>query len=191
MCSSDLQTVPVTALRKLSERQVVSAQRADDAYWGMDVSWAPNGIDTSRVAYWVNPSGRLKEAPRGMMQTSGPAALRADREFAARIRDLAKIVDMPPAAARELYNNSKMLATKSEIFGYADELLTKSQMMIAEKHIPQIARLNVEQQKIFKSIFDKLNLETTKNRGQIIQEASSHNYTLRVDNKKEIGRAHV
>jgi hypothetical protein len=174
------QTVPVTALRKLSERQIIAAQRADDTYWDVQSMWDPRGLN--RVAYWVNPSGRLHEVPRGMMQVSGPAAFRADREVAARIRDLGKITKMSGKEQRDLYNNFKMLGTKSEMFGYADELLVRTQFDIAKKHIPQLAQLTSKQQQLFRSIFNTLNLQTTKTRGQVIQEASGNNYTLLVDN---------
>ena len=174
------QSIPINALKKLSERQVVAAQKIDDSYWGFDYSYGPTGLN--RVAYWVNPSGRLDEVPRGMLQTAGPAAYRADREFAARIRDLAKVTGMSPEEARALFTNARMMGTKSEIFGFADELLLKAQFDITKKHIPQIANLTPVQQQVFRKFYEKLNIETSKSRGQIIQEASSHNYTLMVDN---------
>lgn len=175
------ETVPITALRKLQEHRVTVAQQADDAYWGFEPTISSEGV--SRIAYWVNPSGRLHEAPRGMAQLSGPAGARSDREMAARIRDLAKSTGMSPTQARAIYNDYKMLGTKSEMFGAFDELLIKSQIDISAKHVPDVNRLNPEQLKIFKKVYESLNLATTKSRGQVIQMAKDKNYTVTVDGK--------
>lgn len=176
------QTVPITALRKLSERQVLTAQSADDAYWGIESTFSTDGA--SRIAYWVNPSGRLHEVPRGMAQLAGPAGLRSDREIAARIRDLAKVVDISAVEARAIYNGYKMLGTKSEMFGYAEQLLTRAEMQISAKHIPLVNALTPEQQSTFRKVYEVLNLQTRKSRGQVIQEASANNYTIVVNGKK-------
>jgi hypothetical protein len=175
------QTVPVTALRKLQEHRVTMAQQADDAYWGFEPTLSADGV--SRVAYWVNPSGRLLEAPRGMAQLSGPAGARSDREMAARARDLAKVTGMSASETRAIYVDYKMLGTKSEMFGAFDELLIKAQIDISAKHVPDVNKLSPEQLKIFKKVYESLNLATTKSRGQVIQMAKDKNYTITVDGK--------
>lgn len=175
------ETVPVAALRKLQENRVIAAQNADDTLWGFEPTIGTGGA--TRAAYWVNPSAYLKEAPRGMAQLAGPAGLRSDREIIARIRDIARTVGMSPQEARALRNEYVMLGTKSEMFGFADELLTMAQLRISGKHIPKVAALTVDQQRVFKKIFETLNLQTHKRRGQVIQEASAKNYTLTVDGK--------
>ena len=175
------QTVPVTALRKLQEHRVTMAQQADDAYWGFEPTLSADGV--SRVAYWVNPSGRLHEAPRGMAQLSGPAGARSGREMAARVRDLAKVTGMSAIETRAIYNDYQMLGTKSEMFGAFDELLIKSQIDISAKHVPDVNKLSPEQLKIFKKVYESLNLATTKSRGQVIQMAKEKNYTITVDGK--------
>lgn len=175
------QSVPVTALRKLQEHRVTVAKNADDAYWGFEPRISASG--SSRIAFWVNPSGRLFEAPRGMAQFSGPAGARSDREIAARIRDLAKTTDMPPAAARAIYNDYKMLNTKSEMFGAADELLIRTQRDVTAKHIPDVLLLNREQQQVFRKVYEALNVQTGKARGDIISQAAKNNYTITVDGK--------
>lgn len=175
------ETVPITAFRKLQEHRVTVAKSADDAYWGIEPTVSSDGL--SRVGYWVNPSGRLHEAPRGMAQMSGPAGARSDREIAARIRDLMKVTDMSPAVARSIYNDYKMLGTKSEMFGFADELLTRTQIDVTAKHVPDVLRLNFEQQQIFKKVYEALNVQTSKVRGDIISQISKNNYTITVDGK--------
>jgi hypothetical protein len=178
------ETVPIAALRKYQDRRWITAQAADDSYWGVDAATRIDGA--SRVGYWVNPSGRLHEAPRGMAQMSGPAGTRAHREIAARIRDYGKAVGLSGEEQRFLYNNFLMLGTKSEMFGYADELLLTTQFGVAAKHVPDIMRLNPVQQNLFKKVFEVLNIETVKARGEVIKEASNKNYTITVGREDNI-----
>ena len=172
------ESFPVAALKKFQESRVISAQTADDSFWGILPTYGPNGV--SRVGYWVNPSGRLLEAPRGMAQLSGPAGQRAGREFDARARDLAKKTGMTPEETRALSNDFRMASTKSEMFGAFDELLIKSQMDITTKYVPKLAALNPQQQIIFRSIWKSINAKTTQARGQVISQASKQNYTITV-----------
>ncbi len=175
------ESVPITIFRKLQEHRVNVARSADDAYWGFEPTIGSDGM--SRIAYWVNPSGRLREAPRGMAQMSGPAGARSDREIAARIRDLMKVTDMSPATARAIYNDYKMLGTKSEMFGAADELLIRTQVDVTAKHVPDVLRLSPEQQQVFKKVYEALNVQTNKARGDVISQISKNNYTITVDGK--------
>jgi hypothetical protein len=178
------ETVPIAALKKYQDRRWITAQAADDSYWGVDAATRIDGA--SRVGYWVNPSGRLKEAPRGMAQMSGPAGTRAHREIAARVRDYGKAVGLSGEEQRFLYNNFLMLGTKSEMFGYADELLLTTQFGVAAKHVPDIMRLNPAQQILFKKVFEVLNIETVKARGEVIREAASNNYTITVGREDSV-----
>lgn len=175
------ESVPIAIFRKLQEHRISVARSADDAYWGLEPTIGTDGM--SRVAYWVNPSGRLREAPRGMAQLAGPAGARSDREIAARIRDLMKVTDMPPATARAIYNDYKMLGTKSEMFGAADELLIRTQIDVTAKHVPDVLRLTPEQQQVFRKVYEALNIQTNKARGDIISQISKNNYTITVDGK--------
>jgi hypothetical protein len=175
------ESVPITIFRKLQEHRVSVARSADDAYWGFEPTIGSDGA--SRIGYWVNPSGRLREAPRGMAQMSGPAGARSDREIAARIRDLVDVTGMSPANARAIYNNYKMLGTKSEMFGAADELLIRTQVDVTAKHVPDVLLLNREQQQVFRKVYEALNVQTNKARGDVISQISKNNYTITVDGR--------
>jgi hypothetical protein len=172
------ESFPVTALKKFEQSRVISAQTADDSFWGILPTYGPNGV--SRVGYWVNPSGRLLEAPRGMAQLSGPAGQRAGREFDARARDLAKKTGMTPEETRALSNDFRMASSKSEMFGAFDELLIKAQMDITAKHVDNLTLLNPQQQILFRSIWQSINAKTNQARGQVISQASKQNYTITV-----------
>jgi hypothetical protein len=172
------ESFPISILKKFEQSRVISAQTADDSFWGILPTYGPNGV--SRVGYWVNPSGRLLEAPRGMAQLSGPAGQRAGREFDARARDLAKKTGMTPEETRALSNDFRMASSKSEMFGAFDELLIKSQMDITTKYVPKLAALNPQQQIIFRSIWQSINAKTTQERGKVIADASKQNYTITV-----------
>jgi hypothetical protein len=173
------ESFPISILKKFEETRVLSAGTADDTYWGFLPRYSPTG-GISRVGYWVNPSTRSFEAPRGMAQLSGPAGFRSAGEFDARVRDLAKKTGMSPEEKRALSSDYRMLGTKSEMFGAFDELLIKTQMDITTKHVPRLAQLNPDQQKLFRSIWEAFNVQTNKTRGEVISGATKKNYTITV-----------
>lgn len=173
-------TVPVTALRKLEQKRIAANRRADDSYWGVT-----RKNDGSRIAYWVNPSNRLNEAPSGMAQLSGPAGDRSHLEIAARLRKTAKVTGKSPEWARAEYNSYRMKNTKSSRWLEADRQLTDMQVQVAAKHIPKVLQLDEKQIKLFRQIFENLNRTTTQKRGQLIRYAAERNYVIPV-NKEDV-----
>lgn len=172
------QTVPVTALRKFEQKRILSNRRADASYWGIS-----RRADGSRVAYWVNPANRLGEAPSGMAQLAGPAGDRSHLEIAARLRRTAKVTGQSPEWARAQYNTYRMANTKSSRWLTADAQLADMQVMVAAKHIPKVNQLDEKQLKLFRQIFEQLNVNTTQKRGQLIRYAAEREYTITVDGK--------
>lgn len=171
-----------TVAKHFENRRAALAEKRDLSYWRIEKTSNPG----ESILYWTNPSARLGELPSGIAQFGGPAGNRSVLEASARLRNLARHVDMPPQAARSMYND--LLAETSKIgqYNWFTDLQKTGTYSIISKHV-SLSDLTPEQADIVRTTVDEMVNATKRAQTRAItQLLRDERYSTIYDNEKVI-----
>ena len=164
----------VSRFGRIEKARADSAQRFADSYWSQDIG------PGARVTHYFEPGSMLHEKPSGRAEVSGLAGDRSHLEFAARIREWARINKKPGALGKKYFDlyaadmnktSRHQMLLRFDEKAMRDTVITRMKQELGRTASPTEAKLIIE-------LADSIAKNSSRHKQALLERVIERDYTI-------------
>lgn len=169
-----LQQRTVSRFGRYEQARANSAKRFSDSYWTQDIG------PGARVTHYFEPGSMLREKSSGRAEVSGLAGDRSNLEYAARLREWARINKKPGALAKKYYDmylsDSNRTSRHQALIRFdekamRDTVITRMREHLGRPATPTEAKLIIE-------LADSISKNSRLHKNALLERVVDRDYTI-------------